>query len=84
MRILSALSGGKDSEAVQIWAEKKFPNNEPVFCDTKWESPKTYAHIATIEAYTGKKITTLVSKKYPEVECMLTDTNLLLLVYKKA
>lgn len=65
MRYINAISGGKDSEAVEIWAKNNLTDYESVFCDTGWESPKTYAHLAKIEAYTGKQIKRLVNEKYP-------------------
>lgn len=64
MIYVPTFSGGKDSEAVAIWAKKNLPNYNVVFCDTGWESPKTYLHIKSVEQYLGQQITTLRSKKY--------------------
>ena len=64
MKNLIAYSGGKDSEATLIWASKNLENYEVVFCDTGWESPKTYEHIKYIEKVFGLKVTVLKSAKY--------------------
>lgn len=43
-----AFSGGKDSTALLLWAKENLPSFVPIFCDTKWESPITYAYIEKI------------------------------------
>jgi 3'-phosphoadenosine 5'-phosphosulfate sulfotransferase (PAPS reductase)/FAD synthetase len=68
MRHIITFSGGKDSLATICWAMKNLPFDswEIVFCDTGWESAITYQHIKDIEAWTGKKIIVLRSKKYKD------------------
>lgn len=53
MIYINTISGGKDSEATEIWACENLPKHETVFCDTGWESPKTYLHIKSIEEFRG-------------------------------
>lgn len=57
-------SGGKDSEATLIWASKNLPSYEVVFCDTGWESPKTYEHIKYMEKVFAITVKVLKSTKY--------------------
>lgn len=64
MKYLVTFSGGKDSLATIIWAKKNLENFDVVFCDTGWESPKTYAHIKEVEAWIGKSFITLKSSKF--------------------
>jgi 3'-phosphoadenosine 5'-phosphosulfate sulfotransferase (PAPS reductase)/FAD synthetase len=66
MKILVAYSGGKDSQACLIWAVKQYgtKNIEAVFCDTGWEHPATYKHIADTTKQLGVKLITVKSKKY--------------------
>jgi len=64
LKYLVAFSGGKDSEATVLWAKNNLPDFEVVFCDTGWESEKTYAHIRSLEEWLGKPITILRSSKY--------------------
>lgn len=46
MRHIVAFSGGKDSQAVLLWAKaSKLENLSAVFCDTGHEAPQTYEHI---------------------------------------
>lgn len=39
MRHIVTFSGGKDSQAVAIWALNKKIEHELFFCDTNWEAP---------------------------------------------
>lgn len=59
MKHIVTFSGGKDSLATLIWAKKNLPEFEVIFCDTGWESPVTYEHIAEVEAWFGLKIKVL-------------------------
>lgn len=67
MKYIVTFSGGKDSLATIIWAKENLPDFDVVFCDTGWESPKTYAHIKEIEAWIGKQFITLKSKKFEDL-----------------
>lgn len=64
MIYISTFSTGKDSEAVTIWAKNNLPEFETVFCDTGWESPKSYLHLKQVEEYIGNPIKVLRSSKY--------------------
>jgi 3'-phosphoadenosine 5'-phosphosulfate sulfotransferase (PAPS reductase)/FAD synthetase len=68
MKHIITFSGGKDSLATICWAMKNLPFDswEIAFCDTGWESHITYQHIKDIEAWTGKNIIVLHSKKYKD------------------
>lgn len=67
MKYIVTFSGGKDSLATIIWAKENLPDFDVVFCDTGWESPKTYAHIKEIETWIGKQFITLKSKKFEDI-----------------
>ena len=67
MKYIVTFSGGKDSLATIIWAKENLPDFDVVFCDTGWESPKTYAHIKEIEGWIGKQFVTLKSKKFEDL-----------------
>lgn len=67
MKYIVTFSGGKDSLATIIWANENLPDYDVVFCDTGWESPKTYTHIKEVEAWIGKKFITLKSKKFEDL-----------------
>lgn len=58
------LSGGKDSLATLIWAKNNLSSYIVVFCDTGWESIKTYKHIEEIERDFGIKVIRLVNQKF--------------------
>lgn len=49
------VSGGKDSQACLELALQRFDRREVVglFCDTRWEHPKTYEHVRWMERYYG-------------------------------
>lgn len=64
MKHIATFSGGKDSEATVIWVKNNLPDYSVVFCDTKWESPKTYEHIKNVEDWLMKPFITLTSTKY--------------------
>ena len=67
MKYIVTFSGGKDSLATIIWAKENLPDFDVVFCDTGWESPKTYQHIKDIENWIGKKFITLKSKNFTDL-----------------
>lgn len=52
------VSGGKDSQLCLLLATQRFAKDEIVglFCDTKFEHPKTYAHVDAIEQRYGVQI----------------------------
>lgn len=67
------VSGGRDSQACLKMATEHFDKSEilGLFCDTQYEHPITYAHIAWLSEYYGVKIETVCdgdvlskSKKY--------------------
>ncbi len=64
-RHIVSLSGGKDSTALAILVQKKYPTIqfEYVFCDTGEELPETYSYLEKIETYLGKKIVRLRAEK---------------------
>lgn len=64
MKVIVSFSGGKDSQAVLIWAVNKYGKDkiDAVFCDTGWEHPDTYSHIENICKQMGVKLTTLKGK----------------------
>ena len=66
MRYISTFSGGKDSEAVAIWAMNNLEDFTLVFCDTGWEDKKTYLHIKSVEEFLGKQMKVLKSSKYKD------------------
>lgn len=45
---LAQFSGGKDSTAMLLWMKEQDIEFTPVFCDTGWEHPLTYAYIEEI------------------------------------
>jgi len=59
------LSGGKDSTALAIYMKDKYPEIELeyLFTDTHKELPETYEYLTKIEAYIGKNVTRVSSKK---------------------
>lgn len=61
IRCLVPVSGGKDSQAALKLALERFPRSEilGLFCDTQFEHPITYAHIAWLSDYYGVKIETV-------------------------
>jgi 3'-phosphoadenosine 5'-phosphosulfate sulfotransferase (PAPS reductase)/FAD synthetase len=62
---VAAFSGGKDSTALLLWLREQGIEHQAVFCDTGWEHPLTYAHIAYINArILGGRLVTVRSEKY--------------------
>lgn len=61
IRCLVPLSGGKDSQATLKLALERFHRDEilGLFCDTQFEHPKTYAHVAWMAQYYRVKIETI-------------------------
>lgn len=61
IKVVVPISGGKDSQACLKLALKEYNNDEVlgVFCDTKFEHPLTYQHIANMETIYGVKIVKL-------------------------
>lgn len=57
-------SGGKDSLATLIWAKNNLTEFKVVFCDTGWESVKTYKHIKEVENDLGIEIIRLVNPNF--------------------
>jgi 3'-phosphoadenosine 5'-phosphosulfate sulfotransferase (PAPS reductase)/FAD synthetase len=67
MKHIVCFSGGKDSTALVLWAKENLPEFTAVYCDTKWESPITYAYIEEInQTVLGGKLVYLKSAKYPD------------------
>jgi 3'-phosphoadenosine 5'-phosphosulfate sulfotransferase (PAPS reductase)/FAD synthetase len=66
MKHIIQFSGGKDSLATLLFVKNKYglDKAEVIFCDTGWESEKTYQHIKDIQEQIGKKFIILKSKKY--------------------
>lgn len=64
LKIMVSFSGGKDSQACLIKAAGKYgkDNMEAVFCDTGWEHPDTYRHVADTCRGMGIRLVTLKSK----------------------
>lgn len=61
LKHLIGISGGKDSAALAIYLNNKYPNLDLIyyFCDTGKELDETYQLIENIEIYLGKKVTKL-------------------------
>jgi len=59
------ISGGKDSAALAIYMNNKYPEIDFVyyFCDTGKELDETYQLVKNLEIYLGKKITRLTAKE---------------------
>jgi len=63
---VAAFSGGKDSTAVLLWLRQQGIPFRAVFCDTGWEHPLTYAHIAEINrTLLDGQLIELRSARYP-------------------
>lgn len=60
-RIVVPVSGGKDSQACLKLALQHYPANEVLglFCDTKFEHPLTYEHVARMSLMYGVRIETV-------------------------
>lgn len=57
------VSGGKDSSCVAAWAKNNLVDFTPVFCDTGWESPITYAYLDYLEQWLGRPIVRLKAQR---------------------
>lgn len=66
------VSGGKDSQAVAIWAKNNLDSFSMVFNDVKWEARETYLHLEYMEAMFGQKIEVASSNKYEGMADMAT------------
>jgi hypothetical protein len=64
-RHVLGISGGKDSAALAIYLNDKYPtlNFEYYFCDTGKELDETYQLIENLESYLGKKIKKLENEE---------------------
>ncbi len=64
-RHVLGISGGKDSAALAIYLNDKYPtlNFEYYFCDTGKELDETYQLIENLESYLGKKIIKLENEE---------------------
>lgn len=66
---LAQFSGGKDSTAMLLWMIEQGIEFTPIFCDTSWEHPLTYAYIEEInQTVLGGRLVTLRSDKYEGFE----------------
>jgi len=65
IRHILMLSGGKDSTALALYMRDKYPDIEMeyLFTDTHKELPETYEYLTKIEAYLGKPVHRVSSKK---------------------
>lgn len=64
---IASLSGGKDSTAMLLrLLEEARPIDEILFCDTGWEFPQMYDHLARLERYIGRPITRLKAQMTAE------------------
>lgn len=63
IKCLVPISGGRDSQACLRMAVEHFPRDQilGLFCDTQYEHPKTYAHIAWMADYYGIAIRTITA-----------------------
>lgn len=61
IKVVVPLSGGKDSQMCLVLALLVYDKSEVLglFCDTKFEHPKTYAHIETMRELYGVRIDTI-------------------------
>jgi Phosphoadenosine phosphosulfate reductase family len=64
-RHILGISGGKDSAALAIYLNDKYPsiNFEYYFCDTGKELDETYELITNLESYLGKKVLKLENEE---------------------
>lgn len=82
MKILVSFSGGKDSQACLIQAFKQYGggNLTAVFCDTGWEHPDTYKHVARntlkyCEMKLNKKTERLIKRRAAELKKLYETPN---------
>lgn len=72
MNIL-AYSGGADSGALAVWMQRENIHFTPVFCDTGWEHPMTYAHIADFntKVFRGTLVTLKPEGRYVDMPSLV-------------
>jgi 3'-phosphoadenosine 5'-phosphosulfate sulfotransferase (PAPS reductase)/FAD synthetase len=56
-------SGGKDSAALIVWAEKNLDDFEIVFCDTGNESSITYDYINSVADFLDREVVVLMPER---------------------
>lgn len=61
IKCIVPISGGKDSQACLKMAREHFKSDEilGLFCDTQYEHPMTYAHVAWMAEYYGVEVVTV-------------------------
>lgn len=64
MQHIVAFSGGKDSQAVLIWAKNNLPEFNAVFCDTGHESEETYNFVHSFCKQIEVELVIIESNKY--------------------
>jgi len=71
IRVLVPISGGKDSQASLKLALENYAPSEVrgLFCDTRFEHPKTYAHVEWMRQYYGVQIDTVCAGSVEE-QCL--------------
>ncbi len=69
IRHIVSLSGGKDSAALAVYMQDKYPqiSSEYVFCDTGAELEETYEYLERLEAVLGAPIKRLSALDLPKV-----------------
>ncbi len=72
IRHIVSLSGGKDSAALALYLQDKYPEipAEYVFCDTGAELEETYEYLDRLEAILGAKIERLSALDLPKVAAL--------------
>lgn len=68
VKVIVPISGGKDSQACLKLAIQKHGNERVagLFCDTQWEHPETYKHVAHMESLYQVKIYKVTGGSVPE------------------
>jgi 3'-phosphoadenosine 5'-phosphosulfate sulfotransferase (PAPS reductase)/FAD synthetase len=61
-QVIAAMSGGKDSTAMDLWLSEQGIEHSRVFADTGWEAPETYAYLNELRVVLGP-ITTVRNEK---------------------
>lgn len=51
--VFCSMSGGKDSTAAALWLRERGIEFTPIFADTGWEHPDTYAYLDSLEQHFG-------------------------------
>jgi len=72
VKIVVPVSGGKDSQACLKLALSIYPAHQVrgLFCDTKWEHPKTYAHVEKLRTLYGEVQIDVVNAGSVEDQCI--------------